>query len=166
MTVGILGKITMSNVSTLIPKLWFDIHSQEGSASEGQCDCDCACPTSAILDEDGTLSKVFAHHLNTEGIRDIFFNQDTFLNRVGPHWTVLNAKGGWVVVLDDQARRLFSYLPSTQEELRTQLSEWPTEVFERIIALLFAVNVLSSPQIEYDDTVQSKSDTLVALLHL
>lgn len=157
----------MSNPSTSIPKLWFDMHSQKAPATEGQCDCDCACSTSVPPGEGRALSKFLACQLSVGGMRDVFFGQETLLTRVGQHWAALNAEGEKMVVFDDQIRQLFSYLPCTQGELRSRFSEWPAGVLERVLGLFFAASILSSPQAESKDTpIQSKSDTLVAWLHL
>ena len=158
----------MSSFSIAAPKLWFGMHGHGSFLSVSQCegDCDCACPISMNVNDKWALVKTFAQQLSTGKIQSIRLNRDTYLDRTSEHLVALNAEDDRIVVLDDQASRLLSYLPGTQKELREWLPEWSSEVFGQTTALLLAFNVLSSPQAQRTNVVPEASETLVAWFHL
>jgi uncharacterized protein len=159
----------MRNSLTPVPRFWFSAPNKKSVAirPDNQCDCDCACPDSLVARENSTPIETSLQEVNTGVVRDICLNQDTFLNHVGEHTFALGAKGQGVVVLDAEASRLLCLsVPCTLDDLRSSFLKWPVGVFERTIALLLALNVLSSPQAQDTGASQGESGALVAWLHL
>jgi uncharacterized protein len=105
--------------------------------------------------------------VRTSATHYVQLSKGAFLKHVGEHTVALGPKGERIVVLDAQASHLLSYLnvPHTLEDLKTLFTHWPDEVFEQVIALLLATNVLSPVQLSRD-VIQDESRNLVAWLCL
>jgi uncharacterized protein len=160
----------MCNSLTSAPKLWFSTpnHRSVAFQSDNQHDCEgggSACPDSMGFSGNRIPVEMFVQQVNTGVIRDVCLNQDTFLNSIGEYTVALGAR---MVVLDVQASRLLSYfrIPYAPKNLKVRFPEWPVGVFERTIALLLALDVLSSPQKQHTGIAQGESETLAAWLHL
>lgn len=156
--------------SISVPKLWFVIPDHRSSVLrlDGQCDCDCACPDLAGFSGSHFPLETLVQRIKTGRIRSVYLNEDIFLKGIGTHKVALSANGGGVVVLDSKASCLLPSFRTTYSlgALSTRFPEWPYGVFEQIIAVLLALNVVSSPQVKSADLAESESRALVAGIHL
>jgi len=156
----------MHNSLTLGPRLWLGIprHLQ----FDGHCtDCPCACPALMVASGNEISSKKFLQEVDIAAIKDICLNQDIFVNHIDEHMLALSAKGRGLVVLNAEAKRLLDLsAPRTLNDLRVRFSRWPTDLFEQTIAILLALDVLSSPQAQNINTFHGESGTLAVWLNL
>lgn len=152
----------MSDVTTVSPKLWFDLIVPESYNS----DCACACPSLLHSEFNRNRVQIFAQQISVGEIQHLALNQPTFIRGIDGYMVVLHARGEHLVVLDPGASRLLTCLPCSTQELRIRLSTWTVEMHAQVIGLLLALQVLKTPHKQDGVAVREQVNTLEAWLHL
>ena len=156
----------MGNRSWPVPRLWFGTDDYAlGVDRQGDCQCDaCPMPATPVWTRgyaDGLAEQLVSKEWQVQLSRDVYLSHPVRGNAVA-----LSAQGGRVVVLDEQARRLFSALPATRSQLRARLPSWSDGTVDQVAALLLTFGILSSPQVRREPLRSGQSPTLAAWLHL
>lgn len=152
------------------PKIWINTLSNHFRLNR-QCDnCPCACPEPVSIDTSRSRIERFLRDLNHGAIQDVSLNTQLFRRVVEEYNVLVNATDEPVVVLDKQASELISALrvSCSLVELRTQFSNWSSEVFGQTIAVLLAGGILTPPSrgVQQSVVLQAEVKTLSVWLHL
>ena len=133
----------MFESSTSGPRIW--ISTSSARFRSGDCDCPTACPEPVTWAEHRAQVRTLLQEVTGGGIQKVSLNRDTFLSRVGEYTVSFNAAREPVVVLDNQAGQLLSFLnvPRTPEELKARFAGWTDGVLEQTVALLIAMGILA-----------------------
>lgn len=158
--------------SSSFPTIWFNIlahHRIEGSSrvTIDDCDCDCACSTLQGTGNTRLIAEAL-HQLHHAEINQVSRAPELYLDRFAEHTLAFNPVAGEMVVLDDRAAGLLppdrSLLPLVN--LRNRFPGLSEPLFEQAVAMLLALRVLDSPQVQPPSARDDTPQTLTTWLHL
>lgn len=150
------------------PRIWIGLPDREARKRQGTCECSGggACSGSAEGGWDDVPIRECLEHVRAGTIRELYLSPESFVDQDGAQTVVKGSRRPGMVVLDTETGRLIERLPCTVDELRVWCQAWPEEVFQRVIALFLALDLLRSPQGSEPVGPSDESPTLAAWLHL
>lgn len=160
----------INDTSLITPRLWFDLGYNQNPdvLNQNDCDCDCACPTH-IIALDGSIKKfaTFQNSLKDNTIKELYLCDETFSTDLQGFTLALNAQGKHLLVGNTYLRSVLSSAPCSVKTLREKFPEIPEVIFEKTIALLLGMRLLTTPSIPETPTWdRPNQDVLVTYLSL